>query len=54
MFKGHFSLTEGRNVPESRLGAGESADLTGTAGKLHKSYKWDDEKVPNTELDTTA
>jgi len=41
-------LTEGINVPANRLGAGDSADLTGTAVKLYKSYKWDEEKVPNT------
>jgi len=52
--KGHFPSNEGRNVPVNRLGAGESTDLTGTAGKLYKSYTWDEEKVPNNELDTTA
>jgi hypothetical protein len=36
------------------LGAGESTDLTATAGKLYKSYNCDEEKVPNNELDTTA
>ena len=50
----HFPSTEGRYVPVNHLGAGESTDLTATAGKLYNSYKWDEEKVPNTEPDTTA
>jgi hypothetical protein len=50
----HFPSTEGGNVPVNRFGAGESTDLTATAGKLYKSHNRDDEKVPNTKPDTTA
>ena len=50
----HFPSTEGRNVPVNLLGAGESTDLTATAGKLYKSYNCYEKEVPNNELDTTA
>jgi hypothetical protein len=50
----HFPSTEGRNVSVNRFGARGSTDLTATAGKLYKSYNRAEEKVPNTDLDTTA